>query len=350
MKKILFAAIAMCVVAFASCTNTTGGGEELPENVALTIRLQAPASTQEPATRMVTTPAAPGQLTISNGHIFVLDQSGTVVANMPMNVAQATGATGQAVGTVATNSRVYVLANVPAGVEPATLNTWDRIRQTTVTISASQQNNHANAALANVSGQPAAITVTGAGAAATGSATVEVNPLFSRMELTNVVGTGAITAYTVAGVYIDSYFDSFNLDGSPSGQIHYQAQSTNLAGWRGDTGTWAATGTPGNLTASPGAGQVWAQHVASADLPRFILRLTGVSTTAGPQAGDRYVTVTGYTGAGAPARFERGRIYQVGTITFNENNLAMTPNSTYVPLNVMVRMVDWVPVQLTPVL
>ena len=349
MKKCLFAAIALGVMAFASCSEAPNGGQE-EELVSLMIKLQATTSVEQPATRMVGPAAQTGQLTISNGHIFVLDQAGTVIANAPMNVAQATG-TGQALeGRVATNSRVYVLANVPAGVEPQTLNTWDRIRQTAVTISASQQNNHANAALANTSGTPAAITVTGTGATQAGSVTVEVNPLFARMELTQVVGTGAITAFTVAGVYIDSYFDSFNLDGSPSGQIHYQAQSTNLAGWRGDAGAWTATGTAGNMTANPGAGNVWAQHVAAADLPRFILRLTGVTTTAGAQAGDRYVTVTGYSGTGAPARFERGRIYQVGTITFNENNLATTPNSSYVPLTVQVRMQDWIPVQLTPVL
>jgi hypothetical protein len=169
------------------------------------------------------------------------------------------------------------------------------------------------------------------------------------MELTEVRGGPNITGFTVTGVFVDSYFPSFTLTGESSGPIRYQSQSTQFAGVMGDQpGPWQATGAAGNMVANPGAGMVWAYHVAAADLPRFIIRLENVQTTTGPQAGVRYVTVTGYSSG--ITRFERGRIYQIPAITFTETQTAATPNPANVPVTVVVRMVDWIPTQLTPVI
>ncbi len=326
--------------------------------MALTVKLSVSTG---PATRMIEAPGTTGQLgqavPLQNGHIFILDQSGNVVNQAAMNVAQATGTGQQITGAIAPNSRVYVLANIPSSVDVTTLTSWQRIQQTVVTISASQQNNYRTAALANASGQPAGIT-TGTGAAGTGTVTVEISPLYSRFELTDVRGGPTIQAFNVTGVFVDSYFPSFTLDGQPSGPIHYQAQSTNFAGSFGDgppvttapnAGPWAATGTAGNMVATAGAGMVWAYHVAAADLPRFIVRLENIQTTGGTTiAGPRYITVSSYSGQ-APTRFERGRIYQV-SLPFTEAQLAMTPNPSYVTITAQVRVVDWIPTQLTPVI
>jgi hypothetical protein len=93
--------------------------------------------------------------------------------------------------------------------------------------------------------------------------------------------------------------------------------------------------------------------MASDDLPRFIVRLTNVvwnnNGTQQTLDGVRYVTVTGYSG-NAPAKFERGKIYQVANIQFTEANAAMTPNPTNVTLNVKTQVVDWALTPLTPTL
>lgn len=332
----------LATIALASCRQEVRENQQTANQLlSLSIKL---AGVETPGTRIIETPAQTGQLVLSNGHIFVVDPSGTVIANAAMNVPQAT-TTGQVINSpVATNSRVYVLGNVPSSVDVSTLTTWQRIQQTAVTISTSQQNNYRNAAMANTSGQPAAITVTGN----SGAVTVEINPLYSRMELTSIQGGPTITSYNVTGVFVDSYFSSFTLSGESSGQIHYQAQSTNFAGSMGDTGTWAATGTPGNMVAVPGAGQIRVYHMAAADLPRFIVRLENIVTSSGTTiTGARYVTVTGYSGQ-APTRFERGRIYQM-TLPFTEQQLALTPNPSFVPVTVQVRVIDWIPTVLTPV-
>ncbi|MDR1671217.1 MAG: hypothetical protein LBR57_01715 [Alistipes sp.] len=344
MKKILVAVIALGAVAFASCSRDTGvktlSGEPL-----LSLNIKLEGMTDPGATRMTEAAGQTGQLVLSNGHIFVIDPAGTVIANAVMNVTTATSAAGQTVNAaVATNSRVYILGNIPSNVDVTTLTTFERIRQTAVTISTSQQNNYRNAAMANTSGQPAAITVSGT----TGSVTVEINPLYSRLELNEVRGGPTITGFTVTGVFVDSYFPSFTLTGDSSGPIRYQSQSTNFAGVMGDTGNWVATGAAGNMFAVPAAGQVWAYHMASADLPRIIVRLENVTTTGTPQPGTRYLTVTGYSGQ-APTRFERGRIYQITSLTFTDQQLAATPNPTHVPITVIVRQVDWIPTPLTPV-
>jgi hypothetical protein len=348
MKKILLPMLAVCCAAtFGSCSRESairgdeGAGELLSLNIKLDGLIDPVAES-----RMTEAAGQTGQLAISNGHIFVIDPAGTVISGAAMNVAAATSATGQTITTpVATNSRVYVLGNIPNGVDVTTLTTFERIRQTAVTISTSQQNNYRQAAMANVSGQPANVTVTGT----TGNVTVEISPLFSRMELNEVRGGATITGFTVTGVFVDSYFPSFTLTGDSSGSIRYQSQSTNFAGVMGDTGNWVATGAAGNMVAVPATGQVWAYHTASADVPRFIVRLENITSSSTTITGTRYITVTGYTGLSSN-RFERGRIYQVPTITFNETQLATTPNPTHVPITVVVRQVDWIPTALTPII
>jgi hypothetical protein len=344
-KLLLLTVVAFGAVAMVSCSQETVKDGKVGELVSLNIKLEGLAD-PEPATRMTEAAGQTGQLTISNGHIFVIDPSGTVIANAAMNVGQAT-TTGQTIPVqVATNSRVYVLGNIPNGVDVTTLTTFDRIRQTAVTISTSQQNNYRQAAMANVSGQPANITVTGT----TGSVTVEISPLYSRMELNEVRGSATITGFTVTGVFVDSYFQSFTLTGESSGPIRYQSQSTNFAGVMGDTGNWVATGAAGNMVAVPATGQVWAYHVASADIPRFIVRLENITSSTTTITGTRYITVTGYSSGLTSNRFERGRIYQVPSITFNEQQLYTTPNPAHIPITVTVRQVDWIPTTLTPVI
>jgi hypothetical protein len=344
MKKIVVVAIALGAMAFSSCSRDTKvktlTGEEM-----LSLNIKLDGMVDPASTRMIEAAGQTGQLVLSNGHIFIIDPAGTVIANAVMNVPVATSATGQTVNAaVATNSRVYILGNVPSSVDVTQLTTFERIRQTAVTISTSQQNNYRQAAMANTSGQPAAVTVTGTA----GNVTVEINPLYSRLELTEVRGGPTITGFTVTGVFVDSYFPSFTLTGDSSGPIRYQSQSTNFAGVMGDTGNWVATGAAGNMFAVPAPGQVWAYHMASADLPRIIVRLENVTTTGTPRPGTQYLTVTGYSGQ-APTRFERGRIYQIPSLTFTDQQLSTMPNPTHVPITVIVRQVDWIPTPLTPV-
>jgi hypothetical protein len=107
--------------------------------------------------------------------------------------------------------------------------------------------------------------------------------------------------------------------------------------------------------------------MASGGVPRFIIHLTKVvwhddNTNADVEIttnnGDRYLTVTGYeefnvTPAPAVTTFERGKIYTIGGedgITFDEDDLGITPNPVDLTLTVTVDVDDWVLDTLSPIL
>lgn len=274
MKKILFAAMAAMVL-FASCAKEDNNGADndakyLSIKIAGVIpskALEAPGLT------------AVGTITLNSGHIFIVNPLGVVTYSEALNVSQATGA-GQILGQdVAADSRVYVIGNIPAG-DVGAITALTDIASIQAAVSAmTTQSDYKTAALANSNGQPAAI-VPAAGNTAT--ATVSIKPLISRLELTQVKGAGDITAFTVAGVYVDSYYPSFTYGGSYSGTIFSQGQSTTFTGI-GDVGPWAAAGTP--KVAAPTSGNVWAHNVASGALPRFIIALEGVKYNPGLSVG-----------------------------------------------------------------
>jgi hypothetical protein len=350
MKKILSAAIALSAVAFASCSKD--GGEELEptgdvQQLVVKLDMEEPA---EAATRMTTAPGTTGQLKLNDGHIFIINGAGSVVQHVVLDVPAASSTTGQTITTpVSSGSRVYILGNIPSTVTPSSLNTWSQIQTTVVNMQTAGQTDYTTAMLANQdSSSPMAIQSSGTG---TASVTVPLAPLYSRMELAQVSGGPNIVSFTVTGVFVDRYYSSFTLTGASSGSVWNQTTKTDFTGNIGDTGSWASTGAQGSAVAVPASGQSWTYHMASDDLPRFIVRVENVVYMAGTTqttiAEPRYITVSGYSGT-APTKFERGKIYQIANLQFTENNLGTTPNPTNVTLNVKTQVVDWVPTPLTP--
>jgi hypothetical protein len=162
------------------------------------------------------------------------------------------------------------------------------------------------------------------------------------MELVQVRGGATLTAFTVSGVYLDDYYPLFTYGGEFGGTLFSQAQNTVFTG-TGDAGAWAASGMP--LIATPGSGNVWAYQVAAGGLPRFIIRLTGVKYNPGAgevdvSANNFYLTVTGYSALGSTV-FERGKIYRIGEVAFNHDDLSINPNQSNVDLKVNVTIEEW---------
>ncbi|MDR1756590.1 MAG: hypothetical protein LBR65_06525 [Culturomica sp.] len=350
MKKILLMTIAFSALVFASCSKESGKEAE-GDVTQLTVRLAGVL----PETRMTGTAGQTGQLKLNDGQIYIVNAAGSVLQSVVLDVAAATGA-GQAIATpVPSDSRVYILGNVPKTVNTGSLTTLDQIKSTAVLISASDQNDYTKAALANASGDAVPLTVSGT----TATVMVEISPLYSRMELNRVVGDSSIVSFRVTGVFVDSYYSSFTLGGGSAGVIWTQSQKNDFTGNIGDTGAWNSTGTPPNTVAVPATGQVWAYHIAAADLPRFIVRVENIvyndrSGTQHTMSGVYYVTVTGYTGA-APTKFERGKIYQIQSVQIRAlansggpANISTQPNPTNVTTTVQTKVIDWVATPLTP--
>ena len=356
MKKFLYAAMAATVL-FASCAKEDNGNGGSKDEAQLTIKLSGVVQSA-PGTRAVEGQGstAVGTIQLQNGHIFVIDALGVVIENEALNVGQATTGGGQIMtNPVPSDSRVYIIGNIPAG-DAATIPTLGTFGAIQTAVSAiSSQTNYRQAALANSDGAPAAITVNAGGT--TADVNVSIKPLISRMELVQVKGKANIKSFDVTGVYVDSYHPNFTYVGGFNGTMHSQGSSKTftqiLADGMGDTGTWTATdaATSGIFIADPqtGAnGDVWAYQVASGALPRFIIELDNISYEDASSAvvtltGKHYLTVQSYTGLGS-LTFERGKIYRIGAtngIEFDEDDLGTTPNPTDLQLTVEVSIDEW---------
>lgn len=337
--KYAMMAVAALTLGLTSCSNDDN---ETPEKAAKSLSIKIAGVTHS-GTKAIEGPGkTSGSITLTGGSIFIINHLGAITKSEPLSVTAATGSTGQVISGIAADSRVYIIGNIPTSFDITTLHSFADIQAATSAMTA--QTDYTKAALANSDGQAATITL---GSGNTASATISIKPLISRMELTQVKGTGNIKGFTVAGVYVDSYYPAFTYVGGYSGTIFEQEQSTIFTGI-GDNGTWAANSS--SLIANPGTNKVWAHNVASGALPRFIIALTNVKyiNSAG-NLEDKgsivyYLTVTGYD-SGALTAFERGKIYRVGGtngIEFDEDDLGLTPNPVDIDLTLKVVVEEWI--------
>lgn len=350
MKRILFIATAVALI-FSACTKE-GGNNQAPSK--LNVLIQIP--NVKPATRSIgdsgVTPAI--QIPITGGHIFVITPQGNIENDVALDVALATS-TGQVLAAVPSDSRIYVLGNVPADVDVSTLMTLDQLLNASSDIFA--QDDYTVPALGNVNGNPVGITIT---SDTTGEVKVVIAPLYSRIELAQVTGGtnaegGVVTAFNVTGVWVDAWHPEFTMGGLNAGTIYNQFISTVFTpNTMGDEGTWAATDVAGTLTAVPEANKVWYHHVPAGGLPRLIIRVDGIKYQ--PTTGDEvdlsgddpyYITVRSYTDGGTPlTQFKAGHIYKVGGaagISFKApDNIHVVPNPADIELTLTVEVQDWV--------
>ncbi len=369
MKNIKFLAVAaMAALALSGCTKEINGQND--GEARLIIQLAG----LQPATRAVEAAGATGQLTLVNGHIFVINAQGEVIDNAALDVAEAnvTQGDGQEFPrAVPSDSKVYILGNIPSDVTVSDLTTFELIQEAESAITATANADFKKAALANSDGVAKALgTPTEVNGELTATVAVSLSPLFSRLELAQITGGGDITSFKVAGVYLDNYYPSFNLVGGGAGTIWAQGTSETFTGNIGVgnivlTAQQIADGEVGLASAAKvvkPAGGVWAHHIGAGSVPRMIVHLKDVvyrfdTTPDGPSRTyvqrtlpQSYITVTGYDEMTGENTFERGKIYQVANLTFNVSDGSNSPNPTDVELTVSVTMLDWVVTGLTPVL
>lgn len=356
MKNFWVIAIVVITMVFSSCTSDNNGTESKEKTLILKLDLNGGTS----GTRLTEAPGATGKLTLNDGYIYVINNAGAVSKGVALDVTAATSPTGQTIAEkVPSDSRVYILGNIPSTLTPSSLTTLDQIRAHVETISASTHNDYTKAMMANHDGQAVLLNST---SATTAEAYVQLSPLYARMELAKVQGDTNVVSFTVTGLFVDSYYSAFTLAGASSGAVWTQNSKTDFTGNIGDSGNWpsvsnsSGTGAnaPNNAIAVPATGQSWVYHMAGDGLPRFIVRVTNIvyNDASGKQqtiSDTRYITVTGYSGSNAPTKFERGKIYQIESLLLQVDKAALTPNPTDVTMTVKAKVVDWVPTQTTPV-
>ena len=377
-NKIIAVAIAMAAMTLASCTKEKG--QTAPTDQKARVSLQISGLADASHSRAVQAPGsdAEGTIQLTNGHIFVVEPNGSISHSEALDVVKAKAGTAQVLSQdVASDSRIYVVGNIPTA--NTTLRALTSIEDILDEVDAiSTQADYKGAALANSDGQPKLITVTASSEKEQNLTTIEatvtvlIKPLISRVELGKITGNKDIISYTVAGVYVDEWASQFTYGGSYDGTVWAQAQNTTFAtGFLGDETGWAsnvttpATAEATPAVAAPGSGNVWAYNVPAGNLPRLIIKLTGVTyvkddlsttevveTYAEPQP--LFLTVTGYKeGATAITKFVRGNIYSIGGgvdgngIVFGPEDTSFTPNPANVTLAVTVDIEEWAIVPVT---
>ncbi len=280
----MLAVAAVVALGLAACSKDNGGNDDSGETTTLAIRVSGVSTTSNPNVRSVEEPGGPGQLQISNGTILITDASGDVVVHsVPLDYATAS-TTGQIINDIpASSANVYIVAN-------ATVVNGNMSAVFADVKSISSQSNYRNVALANDGGTPVAINIAPLGSTTPSTASVTLVPLISRVELHSIVGGEnmadntdddyvKITGFTVEGVYLDSYYPGFTLNGMESGTLVSEGQDSGFA--IGDIGPWAADA--GTITATPSP-DVWAHNVVAKGAPRFIVKLSNVTAEDGSGA------------------------------------------------------------------
>ena len=381
-KSFLLVAAAL-VMGLASCNSETNEVvETAPKQLSVRIGgVVGPRAIEAPGV------ATPGTIQLTNAHLFVISSANTVVHYQELTIGagdnQAQHPQGELVTEpVASDARIYVLGNVPSGVDVSNLTTLAAINDFAQSITT--QENYREVVLANVNATPTAIVAgeqphpTAPGNEVDAHVLVEVNPVIARMELHSLrtpdtfdANGFRITGFRVVGVFVDSHAPSFTFGGSYSGALTQIGTNTqggvttsnfvadvNLATYDAGvwTGGWEATGTP--LTARPHETHVWAYNVAADAVlyPRLVIRLAdirfeeedGISSGVHAQhnLGDafRYLTVTAINFPGGATRMTRGNIYRLGGeqgISFELDDLGLTPNPVDLDLAVTVEIVEW---------
>ncbi len=337
-----------CIVAENNLTGTVGEYQ---------VKISLGGVIESAATRSVESGASTttGTVKILNGRVFLLNGS-TVIASeeFPNTVTTAGGGakTWTLTATMATNTSVYVVANIPSGVtalnSPVGM-TLTQIKDVVADIST--QSDYTTVVLANSNYSAKALeNVVSPNpennfAPGTATASIELAPVVSRLELGSVKATGSvITGFKVSGVYLTGYNDKFKFGGTAGGSVVNVALDNLPAspGYGVDLDDFSANA---SKVAAPTASKVWAYNVAAGSLPKLIIELSDITIANGTvPAGKQYLRVSGYTGG--LTSFAVGKVYSIDELTFDETNISFSidPIVTAVQPTATYSIKEWVPV------
>lgn len=317
----------------------------------------------------------------TRSEIFVIGALNEVLSHAPLTNASTAGGAGQTYpSAVPSGSKVFIVANIPAGdyaavVAKTTLTDVQNYVSSMKDLNGGSGSSWKTVTLANANGQATAM-----GAPVGGVATAEVtlSPVVSRLELVSLTGgedtEGRIVSFTVSGVYVDDFKPSYTYVGAGSGALTTMGMTTSdsdYTSWisthaMGDEGTWesvaavhpALPAASPDLAGTPVITELWGYNVAPDAAPKLIIKLTDVkySVASDSYASTKediadetyYLTVKTYKdSASAPlTSFERGHVYRVGTstnaLTFTLDDLGLTPNQSDITLMAKVSVTGWV--------
>lgn len=281
--------------------------------------------------------------------------------------------TGQTIENLPGNvTNVYVVGNTP---ELSTTGTISTVQEKPIDVANQVQTADRN--VVNLYGA-STLTLTTAGGGSEGrdlyEADVTLNPTVARIQLADIKSGGTITAFTVDAIYIDNYYAQAEVGGEIIAPLVDNGPDANL--FDSSHATYAYTGdavnaihdivgNPAVAATAPATGfilkpasGVWGYNLfaesAGSDVPRIIIKLSGVTATGMTFTDPQFITIKGFKGV---TKIEAGKVYTIGVIDdgpaykeweFTEENLSPIPNQKAIDVNVAVTLAKWVEVPVEP--
>lgn len=381
MKKNVFKSfLTMCALAatFAACSNENDVPNVEKGSKSVFMKMDLPA-----VTKAIESPVT-GTATVNNLHIYFHDGTDilkyvNVTATTPITITNLT--TGTKITDVpASATTVTIYGNIPASASLPTSGTVAALKN--VELNITTQNTIADVVL---SGVDKTLTTWHTGDAAVPYATgiadgdkyaeVEIAPAVARIEIEGLATTAssAVDAFNVEGIYLNNFFEKFNLGATVVGtKVQYGATPSLYAQGQGlytvlnsgklyDQAQVVATGSPKEAVPA-GVNQRWAYQVVpnSNDTDvneqlQLVFKLSGLQPKVGSSitfgSGDQFITVRGFKDNGGNiVKIEPGKIYTISKtdFTFDESDVTTVPVVTAVGVWLKVTVKAWTVVAVKP--
>ncbi len=371
-KQFLAAAIAVTTM-FASCSKS---GDNTPkDDRTVQIRIEYVTSDD---TRAVGPQINDGaQVAFTSGFLLFTNQSDVVT--WVVSIASGSGAYNESAKTVGietlkagvqitavpgNSTKVHLIGNVPAGVAPAVGDALSSYSATVLSqYSQGGTGRTPKGGVANVALYGGnALTAVAAGAADEFEAEFDVKPITARFEIESITGAHSdnVTTfeYTVAGIFIDNYYDDMTLAGTGSDlktngsdetmYLPAAAGSSYAAAMEGSVYDYNATTGLADETVFAPSG-VWAYNLlaptaGTPEMAAIVIKLTDVKVGT-VDYGTQFLTIdTFFTAKGGNTpltQLEQGNIYVLDNIVFDENDFTIIPYVKTLRVRVKVNMMNW---------
>lgn len=356
------------MLGFSSCSNddsdiSGGANNESPKSVFLKIVQDSRVA------RSVGPSQGTEDVKFSSGTLYLVDGAGAIkdvytigageTADKNIGLAEITD-TGSVLENISGSvKKVYVVGNTPSTTLPTSPTTIAQVEKAVLTVESQK-----DISAVNLFGSGDLVAKGDEEGKYTASLTL--NPTVARVELTDIEAKGNyITGFTLDGVFIDNYYaegfvggalDAVNLKENGVDPTKFvEGSDLYTAGLKDIVYDWTnivAADSPLKVVA--GESEVWGYNLfaAGGEVPRIILRLSGITTTA-DEGGNKiysdvqFITIKGFKNITA---FEAGKVYTIGasSLKFDESDLTPNPNMSTIEVEVTVNLAKWTPVPVEP--
>ncbi len=199
-------------------------------------------------------------------------------------------------------------------------------------------------------------------------AQVKVAPINARIELDELTYTGHLTAFTLDGIFMNNYWSVADLGLTDFAPAHLVNNGSDTDTYKigGDEFAYNyystmfdevgqyVTVTEEKASMKPAADKTWAYQVLgeAPQVAHVIVKFTDVVDENGKKQADQYLTVKGFRDMNGNelSTLESGKVYRMKSLAFDDSHLEIIPEPDMVSIWVTVEILDWVEVEVKPII